>query len=166
PTFRHFIESNTDRILIVQEQNACIPFDYFSVNFHDENHFGKRLEIYQPLHCSNMSTDVLSCCDGLFCIYNQWGEEIAIWNPLVRKYRKLPSELTKKPCAFGYDKHNDDYKVLRVWLRKGRVRRIFLLLILPQKFRVITKPLKAPTSCYLKDISVFIVIVDEMYNDV
>ena len=71
-----------------------------------------------------MSTDILSCCNGLACIYNQWGEEIAIWNPLIRKYRKLPSEPIEKPSgfsnswpislAFGYDKHNDDYKVLRV----------------------------------------------------
>ena len=115
------IESKIDRTLIVQEQNACIPFDYFTVSFHDENRFGKPLEIYQPLHCSNMSTDILSCCDGLVCIYNQWGEEIAIWNPLIRKYRKLPSEPIEKPSdfsnswpislAFGYDKHNDGCKI-------------------------------------------------------
>ena len=71
-----------------------------------------------------MSTDILSCCNGFACIYDQWGEEIAIWNPLIRKYRKLPSEPIEKPSgfsnswpislAFGYDKHNDDYKVLRV----------------------------------------------------
>ena len=71
-----------------------------------------------------MSTDVLSCCDGLFCICNQWGEEFVIWNPLVRKYRKLPSERTKKPYGFsnswpislalGYDKHNG-CKIFLIW---------------------------------------------------
>ncbi|XP_075665964.1 F-box protein CPR1-like [Castanea sativa] len=229
------IESNTDRTLIVQEQNACIPFDYFSVSFHDEIRFGKPLEIHQPLHCSTMSTDILSCCDGLVCIYNQWGEEIAIWNPLIRKYRKLPSEPIEKPpgfsnswpisLAFGYDKHNDDYKVLRVvrffnmdkpgkefevkvcsirlqcwkkiedqwpnkewsicsdsvfsngalhWLvaEEGQSpENIVAFDLATEKFWVIRMPIKAPTSCVtclevLEGQLCFIVIVDEMYNDV
>ncbi|KAL4598675.1 hypothetical protein ACB092_11G075100 [Castanea dentata] len=55
-------------------------------------------------------------------------EDIAIWNPLIRKYRKLPSEPIDKPsdtpsgslcysCSsfgFGYDPSNDDYKVMRI----------------------------------------------------
>ena len=228
-------KSNTDRTLIVHEQNAGIPFDFFSVSFHDENRFGKRLEIYQPLHCSNTSTDILSCCDGLVCIYNQWGEVIAIWNPLIRKYRKLPREPIEKPSgfsnswpislAFGYDSHNDDYKVLRVasffnmgipgtefevklcslrlqrwkkiedqwpnkeWLIRSdsvflngalhwlvavngqNPENIVAFDLATEKFRVITTPFKVPTSCLtcleeLEGQLCFIVIVDEMYNDV
>lgn len=48
---------------------------------------------------------------------------VAIWNPLIRKYTKLPREPVEKPSgfehstrtfAFGHDPQNDDYKVLRV----------------------------------------------------
>jgi len=55
-------KSNTDRTLIVQEQNADFPLDFFSVSFRDNNRFGKCLEIYRPLHCSNTFIDILSCC--------------------------------------------------------------------------------------------------------
>ncbi|XP_075645204.1 F-box protein At4g22390-like [Castanea sativa] len=51
-------------------------------------------------------------------------EDIAIWNPLIRKYRKLPSEPIDKPSGslyylyssfgFGYDPSNNDYKVVRI----------------------------------------------------
>ncbi|XP_065625015.1 F-box protein CPR1 [Quercus suber] len=51
-------------------------------------------------------------------------EEILIWNPLIRKYRKLPNEPIEESSgfsgnmysslAFGHDPHNNDYKVLRV----------------------------------------------------
>lgn len=62
----------------------------------------------------------MGCCDGLVCILNVDGN-LAIWNPLIKRYRKLPSERveysrsTNGPLfAFGRDPHNDDYKVLRV----------------------------------------------------
>ncbi|KAL4627135.1 hypothetical protein ACB092_05G146000 [Castanea dentata] len=55
--------------------------------------------------------------------YDYGLEEFAIWNPLVRKYRKLPIEPIEEPSgfsggtipnlAFAPDLNNDDYKVLR-----------------------------------------------------
>uniref|UniRef100_A0A7N2LTZ1 F-box protein n=1 Tax=Quercus lobata TaxID=97700 RepID=A0A7N2LTZ1_QUELO len=126
----HSFKSNTDCTLIVQEQNAGIPFDFFP------------------------------------------GVVIAIWNPLIRKYRKLPREPIEKPSgfsnswpfslAFGYDSHNEDYK---------SPENIVAFNLATEKFRVITTPLKAPTSCVtclevLEGQLCFIVIVDEMYNDV
>ena len=73
-----------------------------------------------------MLVSILDYCHGLVCIRNMLGETV-IWNPLIRKYRILPTEPILKPSysyksssykssshAFGYDMCNDDYKVLRV----------------------------------------------------
>ena len=73
--------------------------------------------MYPPLqHC-----DILDCCDGLVCLL-KGREEVVIWNPLLRKYRKLPSEKPKgvpdfwlSQFAFCHDHQNDDYKVLRLF---------------------------------------------------
>ncbi|XP_023926423.1 F-box protein CPR1 [Quercus suber] len=181
------IESKTDRTLIVQEQNACIPFDYFSFSFHDENCFGKPLEIYQPLHCSNVSTDILSCCDGLVCLYNQWGEEIAILNPLIRN---LERSLKLRYVVLGYSvgKKIEDQWPNKEWsicsdsvFSNGALNwlvaeegqspeNIVAFDLATEKFRIIRTPHKAPTSCVtcLEVLGqlCFIVIVDEMYNDV
>ncbi|KAL4628661.1 hypothetical protein ACB092_05G256300 [Castanea dentata] len=91
------IESNTDRTLILHQQHAAVPFDYFSVHFPNDDQFGKPMKIHHPplLRCVNMSTQQIH---GLVFMHSNTGE-LAIWNPLIR---------------FGYDTRNDDYKVLRV----------------------------------------------------
>ena len=72
-----------------------------------------------PLCHTNYKTNILDYCHGLVCIH-VWDLEIAIWNPLIRKYKKLPSEPRdysgsgRPNFAFGHDPHNDDYKVVRI----------------------------------------------------
>ena len=116
---QHSIETNRDHTLIVHKHNSA--YRYFSIDFSNENQFGKVLEIYPPL-CTY--ADILDYCHGLVCIHDSWVKEMAIWNPLIRKLKELPSELIEKPegfadsryshFAFGHDPHNNDYKVLRV----------------------------------------------------
>ena len=113
------IETNRDHTLVVHKHNSA--YRYFSIDFSNENQFGKVLEIYPPL-CTY--ADILDYCHGLVCIHDSWVKEMAIWNPLIRKLKELPSELIEKPegftdsryshFAFGHDPHNNDYKVLRV----------------------------------------------------
>ena len=102
------------------------PRYFFSVHFPTKNHFDNTFTLYLPLYrpgkyYEGMLVSILDYCHGLVCIRNMLGE-IAIWNPLIQKYRILPMEPILKPSysykssslAFGYDLCNDDCKVLRV----------------------------------------------------
>ena len=118
------LENNRDRTLILEKFTWDLPRYFFSVHFPTENHFENAFKLYQPLYNPGKFVNILDYCHGLVCIRNNWSEEIAIWNPLIRKYRKLPKEPILKPSgftnsksrkmAFGYDLRNDDYKALRV----------------------------------------------------
>ena len=120
----HSIETNSDRTLILKEtiRNPPLQSRFFSVPYYDNDQFGKVVQIYQPLH----NWDILDFCHGLVCLlFHKYKEkdDIAIWNPLIRKYRKLPREPIGEPessydsfsrFGFGYDLSNDDYKVVRI----------------------------------------------------
>ncbi|XP_050264254.1 F-box protein CPR1-like [Quercus robur] len=124
------IETNRDRTLILEKVTDGLPHYCYSVHFPIENHFDKAFKLYQPLYRRGKLVSILDCCHSLVCIHHFTLEihhctnEIAIWNPLIRKYRILPPEPMSKPSgfnfskyneiAFGYDLCNDDYKVLRV----------------------------------------------------
>ncbi|KAM3701312.1 hypothetical protein ACJW31_05G162300 [Castanea mollissima] len=120
---RRSIETTRDRTLILEKVTHGVPRSFFSVHFPTENHFDNAFKLYQPLYRRDKLVHILDYCHGLVCIHH-WTDEIAIWNPLIRKYRVLPKEPISIPScftyyksnkiAFGYDLCNDDYKVLRV----------------------------------------------------
>ncbi|GLT69097.1 hypothetical protein SLA2020_412760 [Shorea laevis] len=108
------IETDRESTLILEG----IPgYYYYLVNFSNEDrNFGEAVKIKEALHRPKECTGIIDSCNGLVCIRN-WLNEIAIWNPLIRKYRKLPvptEDSVKYNLAFGYDRVNDDYKVLRI----------------------------------------------------
>ncbi|CAK7345030.1 unnamed protein product [Dovyalis caffra] len=82
-------------------------------------------ELNHPLMCYNHGIKVLGSVNGLLCISNVV-DDIALWNPSIRKHRVvpfLPIELKRyfgtKSChvyvfGFGYDCVRDDYKVVRI----------------------------------------------------
>nr|POE88528.1 f-box protein cpr30 [Quercus suber] len=117
------IETNRDRTLIIGKLITGVPRYFFSVHFPTENHFDNAFKLHQPLYRRGKLVEILDYCHGLVCIHH-WIDEIAIWNPLIRKYRMLSKEPILKPSGFtysksskigfGYDLCNDDYKVLRV----------------------------------------------------
>ncbi|XP_059441821.1 F-box protein CPR1-like [Corylus avellana] len=122
----HFINlhlsRSKERILILASSE---PLDYLIVNLSNEDRFGEAVKIQHPLHHSE-SNRIVDSCNGLVCI-NNYNDETVIWNPLIRKYKKLPSkpreELSHDHFAFGHDRVNDDYKVLRLvefYRRDGR----------------------------------------------
>ncbi|KAK4732149.1 hypothetical protein R3W88_025137 [Solanum pinnatisectum] len=54
------------------------------------------------------------------CLYGSWVNELILWNPSIRKYKKLPSPKTNttwgyRVYSFGYDEFHDDYKVVVLW---------------------------------------------------
>ncbi|PHT77210.1 hypothetical protein T459_20732 [Capsicum annuum] len=77
--------------------------------------------------------------NGLICLVNE-AKELFLWNPAIRKYKKLPDFRTKLKddgqCTygFGYDDIHDDYKVVC----------IFTLTRYPRNFQEIN-------ICILKD---------------
>ncbi|PHT33923.1 hypothetical protein CQW23_25723 [Capsicum baccatum] len=57
--------------------------------------------------------------NGLICLYSKI-EEVVLWNPTIKKSKKLPTfgEKLRRDCSyyckygFGYDESHDDYKVV------------------------------------------------------
>ncbi|KAL4628280.1 hypothetical protein ACB092_05G225800 [Castanea dentata] len=98
--------------------------NHLSFPYHRNNRFGKAVEIYLPLVRPRKMTNIVGYCDGLVCILDS--KTIATWNPLIKKYKKLPREPIQKSSsfgngdycysmfAFGHDPHKDDYKVVRI----------------------------------------------------
>ena len=58
-------------------------------------------------------------CNGLLCLWNLVAD-MYLWNPSIRKFKRLPSCTDLKPhhratLGFAYDSQNNDYKVVRIW---------------------------------------------------
>ncbi|GMY35329.1 F-box protein CPR1 [Fagus crenata] len=81
------------------------------------------IELDHPLKTPHYKTEIVGSCNGLLCLSNT-KEDVALWNPSTRKYKKLPvTTLEFAPdgydfcqytvSGFGYDETSDDYKVVR-----------------------------------------------------
>ena len=137
PTFIniHLENNRSERNLLVQTRDVDwidggndgrLNLNYYLVNFSDQPK-----KVFPPLFhlqdISSVMTRIIGCCNGLVCIGGDEYNKVVIWNPTIRKYKKLPFELeptvharrplsnfafTEKVFAFGYDPVNNDYKVL------------------------------------------------------
>jgi F-box interacting protein len=128
------LENNRERSLIV-ETSSRYYFglqNYSFVNFSNEYRFDEAVKIFTPFYRReklkySQVMAVIGCCNGLVCI-RRGIFEIVIWNPSIKKYKKLrfepvDDEHKLQPhlledegfnFAFGYDPVNNDYKVLRI----------------------------------------------------
>ncbi|XP_059277292.1 F-box/kelch-repeat protein At3g23880-like [Lycium ferocissimum] len=68
---------------------------------------------------------IVGSVNGLICLAIE-KYDLVLWNPSIRKYKKLPDSrptLMKADCCplygFGYDEFHDDYKVVGVFLKYG-----------------------------------------------
>jgi F-box interacting protein len=127
----HIVDNNREEeeeeegILLVQTWNckADQPLNYYLANSSNENHAVKK--VFPPFHNPDRFSKIIDCCNSLVCI-RTYDDETVIWNPSIRKYKKLPSLPTVSApglplnfeygfnFAFGYDPINNDYKVLRI----------------------------------------------------
>lgn len=116
-----FIKSHLKRSIDTKTHLSLILRDSYLYSL-DLDSLDHAVELDHPLKSRDFGTEVLGSCDGLVCLYN--GEEdIAIWNPSTRRYRKLPVEEIEFPDYFtscqyiiyglGYDPVTVDYKVVR-----------------------------------------------------
>ncbi|XP_062166897.1 F-box protein CPR1-like [Alnus glutinosa] len=133
----HLNAASRERSLIVETCRRHWPKDYYSVNFSDEDRsFGERVKIFPPFiwrqeNLNHPSASVIGCCNSLVCI-RKYDDEVVIWNPSIKKYKKLPNEPdldhdkhsqiisafgydpVRLNLAFGFDPVNNDYKVLKI----------------------------------------------------
>jgi F-box interacting protein len=130
----YFINMNLERSSsrersLIMETSTHRPKNYYSVNFSNEDRFGEPVKIFPPLirrrkNLYHTSISVIGCCNSLVCIrkYDQYrgSNQVAIWNPSIKKHKQLPSEPDLDNdkhslfnFAFGYDPVNNDYKVLK-----------------------------------------------------
>ncbi|GKU88238.1 hypothetical protein SLEP1_g2524 [Rubroshorea leprosula] len=69
-------------------------------------------------------TDRIAQCDGMLCVPP--ADRVVVWNPSRKALKRFPAP--PKPnflyngmgLGFGYDSTIDDYKVVNIWLDKGR----------------------------------------------
>ncbi|XP_057753078.1 F-box protein CPR1-like [Arachis stenosperma] len=84
----------------------------------------RAIELNHPLMCYSNSIKVLGSCNGLLCLCNV-AEDIALWNPNIRKHRLLPylpaerrerdtTLFAARVYGFGYDSFSEDYKLVRI----------------------------------------------------
>ncbi|KAK1367162.1 F-box and associated interaction domain protein [Heracleum sosnowskyi] len=104
-------------IIIKSFVSSSVDFDSL------HNNATTAVEIDEPLRTLLYATGDVGSCNGLHCLYNL-ETDLFLWNPAMRKCRKLPTAPAEflRPfefdqsslCGFGYDAGNDDYKVLRI----------------------------------------------------
>jgi len=128
------LHTNRQRSLIGVERKSAHanpwPEDYYLVNISNEDRLGDPVKIFPPFYrpeTIQYRTSVIGSCNGLVCILfvcndGQYGSEIVIWNPSIRKHKRVPFEPVddkhkqgvRLNLAFWYDPANTDYKVLRI----------------------------------------------------
>ncbi|KAI3774432.1 hypothetical protein L1987_48987 [Smallanthus sonchifolius] len=113
----HSVQSNSNtNLLFGGDRSLC----YFNLDS-DTTAVNK---IHNPLYFAIFETVILGSCNGVVCLCTtEPDNEIAFWNPIVRKFKK--TRLAPAKCleglgrglcikGFGYDHVHDDHKVVRL----------------------------------------------------
>ncbi|XP_074352945.1 F-box protein CPR1-like [Apium graveolens] len=118
-----FVKAHLKRSIECKAKPGIIikSFISYSVDFDSlHNKTTTAVEIDEPLKTLLHATGDVGSCNGLHCLYNLQ-TDLFLWNPAMRKCRKLPDAPAEflRPfefdqsslCGFGYDAVNDDYKL-------------------------------------------------------
>ncbi|XP_030963968.1 F-box/kelch-repeat protein At3g06240-like [Quercus lobata] len=94
--------------------------------------FDRISEIEVPFDFPSGSVQIAGSCNGLLCLayngfFNIFGNVIYLWNPSIRKFKRLPDPYLERLGCYGlrfgfvYDSENNDYKVVKIssYLPKG-----------------------------------------------
>ena len=80
--------------------------------------FDRISEVRIPFHINYTSAKIVGSCNGLLCLAIFEDRVIYLWNPCIRKFKRLPDtclrRLESARLRFAYDSKNDDYKVVRI----------------------------------------------------
>ncbi|XP_010686908.2 F-box protein CPR1 [Beta vulgaris subsp. vulgaris] len=106
--------SNSDRHLLKSSADAS----FYSAELDLPHNHLSFTKLNHPLQFDEV--ELFGCCNGVVCISDYDKIDVFLHNPFTKSHRKLPMKRTPNPrkdvvlFGFGYDRHNDDYKVLRI----------------------------------------------------
>ena len=84
-------------------------------------------EVGFPLKFISNFAQIVGSCNGILCLAIS-ANIIFLWNPSIRKYKKLPNTCLEKleyvKLGFAYHSENDDYKVVRISCSSLHIREI------------------------------------------
>ncbi|XP_058785018.1 F-box/kelch-repeat protein At3g23880-like [Vicia villosa] len=83
-----------------------------------------------PFYTDVINSYYIACsCDGVLCLADHYEHKVVLWNPCIRKFKKLPPfenpSVFKKlrvTHGFGYDHVSDLYKVVVVYTTSIKAR--------------------------------------------
>ncbi|XP_074354736.1 F-box protein CPR1-like [Apium graveolens] len=117
---KNAVECKTNGVIFVADNDKFYLTDNESVC--DDN-VGV-IETNDPVRSVLSGADFLGAANGLMCFCKNKKSEFILFNPSTRKFRKvssIPREFAGIDglvevalCGFGYDRVNDDYKVVRI----------------------------------------------------
>ncbi|KAH0709555.1 hypothetical protein KY284_010982 [Solanum tuberosum] len=84
------------------------------------DHVTRAIDLDYPPKKSYESIKVVGSINGVICVAIEQ-KDLFLWNPSIRKLKKLPSSRTGSfyMYGFGYDELHDDYKVVDITLNVG-----------------------------------------------
>ncbi|KAF5474932.1 hypothetical protein F2P56_006784 [Juglans regia] len=115
--YKNSTETGSNLTLILRKDS-----ELYSVDLHLMNN---AVDLAHPLMCYSNRIQVLGSCNGLLCIANV-AEDIALWNPFLRKHKVLPFLSTERnknygsgllgarAYGFGYDPVHEDHKLVSI----------------------------------------------------
>ncbi|CAI9117830.1 OLC1v1019315C1 [Oldenlandia corymbosa var. corymbosa] len=109
--------------------SCCILLPLFCIRPSSETVAPKVFEVDLPVN-PNKSCWSISSCNGLVLITNN-GDELFLCNPCTKQIKKLPDPGMEKKdyvanFGFGYDKLNDDFKVVGLFRRRSGMNGSFM----------------------------------------
>ena len=83
--------------------------------------FDRISEVQYPFDFTPGRAHVFGSCNGLLLCLADFGKVIYVWNPSIKKFKKLPGtclgkleKFTDLTVGFAYHSENNDYKVVRI----------------------------------------------------
>ncbi|CAN6583056.1 unnamed protein product [Malus baccata var. baccata] len=120
-TKRHLqrsINTNSTRTILFCLWGTIYPKDFFFMALSDDDLFSTAVEVWQPLveRRGWGEISILGSCNGVVCIKSTENAEIALWNPSIQKFKRIPftPSVSSPQYGFGYDSTNDDYKLVEI----------------------------------------------------
>ncbi|KAG5586737.1 hypothetical protein H5410_047171 [Solanum commersonii] len=110
-----------------------------------ESDVTKTSALNYPMKNSQKSFRSMNSINGLICLVD-WSNDLFLWNPSIRKYKKLPDSKTNSMDAinfiygFGYDKFREDYKVVACTYYHGHSRDVEVQIYIVQKWIKVEQP--------------------------
>ncbi|KAL0008057.1 hypothetical protein SO802_009559 [Lithocarpus litseifolius] len=96
---------------------GCLDFGWAQTGITDCT-FDRISEVRIPFHFNSTCAKIVRSCNALLCLSILEGGVLYLWNPSIRKFKRLPDTYLRKlksvRLGFAYHSENDDYEVVRI----------------------------------------------------